>query len=105
MRIRRAVGLLILLCAFQSSRAFGQVVATWTDGNGDWNTASNWSTLAVPDGTTNVLITDGTSSVTLNAPSSPTGAFGFAANLQIGGGNTLTANGLTINGSQILNNG
>jgi hypothetical protein len=104
MPVRRVVGLLILLCAFQSSRAFGQVVATWTDGNGDWNTASNWSTLAVPDSTTNVLITDGTSSVTLNI-GGPSQAEGLAANLQLASGNTLTGSGLTVSGTQIINNG
>ncbi len=83
----------------------GQVVATWTDGNGDWNTPSNWSTGVVPDSNTNVFITDGTSSVTLNTVGSPTLALASAANLQIGSGNTLTAGGLTVNGPQILNYG
>lgn len=103
MQLRRVVGLVILVCAFQSSRAFGQVVATWTDGNGDWNTPSNWSTGVVPDSTTNVFITDGTSSVTLNQ--GPGGAEGFVANLQVASGNSLTAGGLTVSGPQILNNG
>lgn len=55
---------------------------TWADGNSDWNTASNWNPATIPDGTsTNVCITDGTSTVTLDI--SPA-----IANLKIGSGNS-----------------
>jgi PEP-CTERM motif len=37
------MGLLILLCGFQSISAYGQVVATWTGGSGNWSNAANWS--------------------------------------------------------------
>jgi hypothetical protein len=43
MRLKRAMGLLILLCGFKSISAYGQVVATWTGGSGNWSNAANWS--------------------------------------------------------------
>jgi fibronectin-binding autotransporter adhesin len=50
-RIRQVLALLFLLCGFLSTKTYGQVVATWTDGNGNWSNAANWSTNTVPNNT------------------------------------------------------
>jgi hypothetical protein len=75
---------------------------TWTDGNGNWSVAGNWSG-GVPTSSTNACITDGTSAVTL-APSTT----GSVDSLQLASGNTLDLglnSTLTVSGSQIINDG
>ncbi len=100
------VALLMVAC-FSASAALGQctlsgTVSTWNDGNSNWNNGSNWSPMGVPNSpSTNVCITDGTNTVTLDT--APT-----AANLQLGSGNTLTTGpGILffVAGSQIINAG
>ncbi len=77
-------------------------VTTWTDGNSNWLNAGNWNT-GVPNSSTSGCITDGTSTVTLDANQSLN-----TLDLQIGSGNTLTS-GLNVDlfvyGTQIINNG
>src|SRR6516164_6234572 len=93
-----------LLC---SAAAFGQctltgTLSTWKDGNSNWNNSANWSPAVVPNsGSTNVCITNGTSTVTLDTSPS-------IASLQLASGNTLTFNRGTVlstSGTQILNAG
>jgi fibronectin-binding autotransporter adhesin len=104
MRLSGKVGLLILVLGFCNVRTYGQT-ATWIDGNGNWNNAANWSPIGVPNGsTTNVYITDGTSTVTLDNSAS-------VASLHLANGNTLSVvfpPPLTLTGVDIplvVNNG
>jgi fibronectin-binding autotransporter adhesin len=104
MRLLRGTVLLILALGFCNVRTYGQT-ATWTDGNGDWSNPANWTPTGSPNSpTTNVFITDGTSTVTLDTSAS-------VASLQLASGNTLTLSPstppitLTVNGPQILNDG
>src|SRR2546427_9392961 len=99
-------GLLALLC-FATSPAYAQCTlsspSTWNiAGNGTWNTGGDWNPAGVPNSTTtNVCITNGTSTVTLDI--SPN-----IANLQLASGNALDMTGnvaLTVNGNSIINAG
>src|SRR5450631_2182323 len=76
--------------------------STWNiAGNGNWSTAADWNPAGAPNSAaTNVCITNGTSTVTLDSNFS-------VANLQIGSGNTLNMPGtdLFISGPQIINAG
>src|ERR1700738_4637870 len=68
MRCLRAVALLALLFGFQTARTYGQVVASWTDGTGNWSNPANWSTHTVPNnsgGTTYDVVINGTGSNTV----------------------------------------
>ncbi len=103
-----AVSLAILVIfALASTTAFAQctltgTVSTWTDGNSNWLNASNWNN-GVPNSTTSACITDGTSTVTLDANQTLS-----TLDLQIGSGNTLTSASnveLNVFGTQIINNG
>lgn len=99
MRAKRVVQILILLCGFQGIRAYGQVVATWTDTSGNWSNAANWSTCApgacpaVPansGGTFYNVVINGTGSDMVTFDASGT----VISNLTIGAGETLQNNGL-----------
>jgi fibronectin-binding autotransporter adhesin len=93
MPVPRVVGLLILLCAFQSSRTFGQVVATWTDSSGNWSNAANWSTNpTVPNnggGTTYNVVINGTGADTVTYDASGT----VLNSLTLGAGEILQGSG------------
>lgn len=108
MRVRKVVELLILVCAFQSSRAYGQVVATWTDSSGNWSNAANWSTNpTVPNnsgGTTYGVVINGTGSDTITYDASGTVldslALGAGEIFQNNGSSqTLTVGSLTNSGT------
>src|SRR5579859_2418868 len=96
-----------MLCLYSAS-AFGQctltgTLSTWNvAGNSDWNTGSNWNPIGVPNSaSTNVCITNGTSTVTLDLNAT-------VDSLQLAHGNTLTTNTntqLTVAGPQIINAG
>ncbi|MGA9565706.1 MAG: hypothetical protein WBS19_09310, partial [Candidatus Korobacteraceae bacterium] len=95
---------LALTLALAPAAAFGQCTlsspTTWTDGNGNWSVAGNWSG-GVPTSSTNTCITDGTSTVTLNVS-------GSTADLQLASGNVLNfdpGNILSVFGTQIINAG
>ncbi len=55
----RITYLLLLITSF-SFTTFSQVKYTWSGGNGDWQTASNWSPVGVPGATDTVVINNGT---------------------------------------------
>jgi len=87
-----------------STTVFGQCTlsspTTWTDGNGNWSVAGNWSG-GVPTSSTNTCITDGTSTVTLDVS-------GSTADLQLASGNILNFDPgtiLSVFGTQIINAG
>jgi fibronectin-binding autotransporter adhesin len=93
MRVRQVVGLVILLCGFQSVRTYGQAVATWTDSSGNWSNAANWSTSTVPNdggGTFYNAVINGTGSDTITFDASGT----VVNSLMIGPGETFQSNGL-----------
>jgi fibronectin-binding autotransporter adhesin len=103
----RVVLSIIALILLSAASAFGQCTlggaTVWNLGaNGSWNTAGNWNPPTVPNGaTTNVCITDGSSTVTLNT--SPN-----IASLQLAARNVLNfdmGETLTVNGAQIINGG
>jgi PEP-CTERM motif len=76
---------------------------TWSGlGNGDWSTGSDWSGGVVPNSSsTNVCITNGASTVTLDVNAA-------VGDLQIGVGNTLTTNvgtNFSVSGPQLVNGG
>jgi len=93
MRFSRAVTILVVFLGFQCVRASGQqVVATWTDTNGDWSNPANWSTLTVPNnggGTTYSVIID-TPNVSVS------GACCTIDNLTLGTTDTLALNSLSL---------
>jgi PEP-CTERM motif len=93
MRVRQVVGLLILLSGFQSTKTYGQVVATWTDSSGNWSNAANWSTNpTVPNnsgGTTYNVLINGTGSDTITYDASGT----VLSSLTLGAGETLRGSG------------
>jgi hypothetical protein len=77
---------------------------TWSDANGTWGVAGNW-TSGTPNASTNACILDGTSTVTL-------GTIGNANGLQLASGNILSINtslslasGTSLNYGDILNTG
>ncbi len=79
-----------------------QAQSVWNlGGNGNWNTAGNWSPVGVPNGsTTDVVIGDGASTITMNL--SPA-----IRNLSIASGNTLSFSNqsdLVVHGT-VTNNG
>jgi fibronectin-binding autotransporter adhesin len=92
-RIRRVLVLLTLIGAFHSIPSYAQVVATWTDGSGNWSNPLNWSTNPVVpnDGGGNFY------NVTINGTGSDTVTFDASgtvvSNLTIGTGETLQNNG------------
>jgi PEP-CTERM motif len=98
---------LVAACAC-STAAFGQctlggTLSTWNiSGDGSWSTGSDWNPNGVPNsGSTNVCITNGTSTVTLDINAT-------VDDLQLATGNTLTGNlgtQLTLAGTQIINDG
>ena len=93
-------GLLCLAPGPETARASSST--TWTDANGDWNTAGNW-TNGVPTGSTDAIITNGTSTVTLGS-----GATGNTDNLALASGNTLSLSlnsQFFISGTSISNAG
>jgi fibronectin-binding autotransporter adhesin len=93
MRVRQVVGLLILLCGFQSIRTYGQVVATWTGSSGNYSNAANWSTLSVPKdggGTFFNAVINGTGSDSITFDASGT----VINSLMIGAGETFQDNGV-----------
>ncbi len=75
---------------------------TWIDGNGNWSTDGNWNPATAPDDSgTNVCITDGSSTVTLDTSED-------VASLQLATGNALIISSgqtLNIDGSQLTNAG
>jgi fibronectin-binding autotransporter adhesin len=97
----------LLMFCLASTTAVAQctltgTVSTWTDGNSNWLNATNWNN-GVPNSTTSACITDGTSTVTLDANQTLS-----TLDLQIGSGNTLTSGTnveLNVFGTQIINNG
>ncbi len=93
MRVKQVLGVLFLLCGFQSTRTYGQVVATWTDSSGNWSYSANWSTLSVPKdggGTFYNAVINGTGSDTITFDASGT----VVNSLTIGTGETFQDNGL-----------
>jgi hypothetical protein len=71
MRLCRTVLVVLFFFGFQNIRTYGQVVATWTDANGNWSNAANWSTNpAVPNNaggaTYDVVINTPKTVVTMN---------------------------------------
>ena len=70
--------------------SLGAPSTTWSDGNGSWDVAGNW-TSGAPSASTNACILDGTSAVTLDTN-------GSAKGLQIASGNSLTF----INSSSVV---
>jgi fibronectin-binding autotransporter adhesin len=73
----------------------------WTDGNSNWNNAGNWDNGVPNSSTTDALITDGSSTVTLDTTPS-------IAKLELASGNTLTTNlgvALSVYGTAISNDG
>ena len=95
-----------LIVTLGQPAAFAQCVLsspdTWSLGSsGNWNNAGHWSTGVPNSSSTNVCITDGSSTVTLDINAS-------VASLQLASGNALDFNGntqLVVYGSQILNAG
>jgi hypothetical protein len=94
------------LTAFAASQARASC-DTWTaGGNGNWSDNSDWNGGTPDSPTTSVCITDGTSTVTLDAPGETA-----IDDLDIGAGNELDVSGvgsdvtLTVTGSSIENNG
>src|SRR5215468_7272154 len=105
-RGKTIVGLVTLLCLAPASvhaQCTLSSPSTWNiAGNGTWSTAGDWNPAGAPNSTTtNVCITNGTSTVTLDISPS-------IANLQLASGNTLNMTGnvaLTVNGTSIINAG
>jgi hypothetical protein len=76
---------------------------TWNvSGDGNWTTKTDWNPQTVPQSaTTNVCITNGTSTVTLDTSAD-------VANLQLASGNILNFNAgrfVRVNGGQVINDG
>jgi hypothetical protein len=100
--------IVVVLClyataAFGSACTLGSTLKTWNvSGNGNWSNSSDWNPIGAPNSqTTNVCITNGTSTVNLDVNAA-------IDNLQIGSGNTLNFNGNTqlgVYGTQIINAG
>ena len=106
MRVRRVVGLLILLCSLKSTKTYGQVVATWTDSTGNYSNAANWSTLSVPNnggGTTFDVVINGTGADTITLDLSGT----VINSLTLGIGETFQDNGTspTLTTGSVTNSG
>src|SRR5207302_4359499 len=83
-----------------SSDALNVTTTTWTDGNGDWNTEANWDN-GVPTSTTNAVISGTGHTVSQSAA-------GSTSNLTLASGNTLNignALSLTVSGSSISDSG
>src|SRR6266436_6749425 len=108
---RRLLPSLLLLLVLSVSFAAGSAQAqctlssptTWNmGGNGNWSTNGDWNPAVFPNSSaTNVCITNGTSTVTLDTNAS-------VADLQLATGNILTTNlgtQLSVFGTQILNAG
>jgi hypothetical protein len=70
--------------AWPQCGSLGGPSTTWSDGNGAWGAAGNW-TSGTPSPTTNACILDGTSTVTLDTN-------GNAFGLQLATGNSLNIN-------------
>src|SRR5216683_2043569 len=99
--------LLVLSVSFAADPAQAQCTltspTTWNiAGNGTWSTNGDWNPAVFPNSSsTNVCITNGTSTVTLDTNAS-------VADLQLASGNTLSTNlgtQLSVFGTQILNAG
>ena len=108
-RAIRYAGALVALLAllwFSTPTAWCQCTLsspdTWTlAGNGNWSNGNNWSGGAPNSSSTNVCITNGSSTVTLDTSAS-------VGNLQLSAGNALnfnTGQHLGVNGNQIINGG
>ncbi len=98
-----AVVLLLSTASAYAQCTLGGTLSTWNiSGNGNWSTSGDWNPAGAPNSTgTNVCITNGASTVTLDI--SPN-----IASLQVGSGNTLAIadnTALKVNGSSIINNG
>jgi hypothetical protein len=96
MRLSRIAALLLFFLGFQSIRTYGQVVATWTDGSGNWSNAANWSSNpVVPNnggGTTySVTINTSNSVVSMDVPNATVNNLTIGA-LYPAGPNTLNIN-------------
>ena len=98
-----AVVCLVSSTAFAACTLGG--ATTWSLGaDGDWYNAGHWNPMVIPDSSgTNVCITDGASTVTLDSNTVTS-----IDNLQLASGNTLTT-GLNIDlfvyGTQMINDG
>src|SRR5690349_18536831 len=106
-RLLPSLLLLLLSVSFAADSVRAQCTltspTTWNiAGNGTWSTNGDWNPAVFPNsGSTNVCITNGTSTVTLDTSAS-------VADLQLASGNTLTTDlgtQLTVFGAQILNAG
>ncbi len=82
--------MLLLSLSFAAGRVWAQCGSlsapstTWSDGNGSWGVAGNW-TSGAPNASTNACILDGTSIVTLETIEN-------AAAVQLSSGNSLNIN-------------
>jgi hypothetical protein len=102
------MGLLTLLCGFQSASAYGQVVATWTGGNGNWSNAANWNSnpsAPINPGDSATIATPG-SSVTYDIPYASINSLNLGAtdSLSIKTADSLQAES-TVNSGVLANNG
>ena len=97
--LRSRILFLCLLASLAALPAFAQT--TWTGAsNTDWNTASNWSTAAVPTATSVVIIPNVTNKPILGAGTS---AVALSVKVDVGASLTILATGsLTINGSEAI---
>jgi hypothetical protein len=68
--------------AFADSCSLSGTPSVWSDANGNWNIAGNWTPSGVPGSGASVCIVDNTSTVSLNVGAT-------VGNLQIASGNTL----------------
>ena len=74
-----------------SSSQTGQTV-TWVGGNGDWNTAANWSTGSVPGTNDDVLLDDADVTVTISSGVKLVRSINGVGGLQLNSGTSLTVN-------------
>jgi hypothetical protein len=114
MRFARVVAVLVLFFGIQlvSTKA-QQVVATWTDGSGDWNNAANWSTGTVPNNPGfascpaicySVMINTSNSAISLDGAAIDNLTLGATNSLNVDGGLSLV-NGASFNYGTIVSGG
>jgi autotransporter-associated beta strand protein len=108
-RLASAIVVLLAVVCFSAPSALGQCTlsspTTWSiAGNSNWNTNGDWSPAVYPNSSsTNVCITNGTSTVTLDISR-------IVGGLQLGSGNILDLNGFnatigSLNGSGTVTSG